>query len=402
MTHLFTFLVYLIEGLLAVYALYTVSYTFISSLAGLFRKKKTFPVDAYKRKFAVLIPAYKEDAVIVSVAKQALKQNYQTKRFDIVIIADSLKSETLAALNALPIKVIEVRFEKSTKVKALNAAFATLPSDYDVALILDADNTMEANCLELFNAAFKSGYKAVQGRRTAKNRNASFAVLDGLSETINNHIYRKGQNALGFAASLIGSGMAFDYKILVSTLSEMTSIGGFDRELEVRLLGQGISAYYLEEAVIYDEKVDNPENFGRQRTRWIAAQYLYLFKYFGKGMKAFFKGHFSYFNSSILRNIQLPRIINLGLLGMIVGIVLVFHSFFSHSLFFWISIYLIYLVAFIFAIPFRLYDKGFFQSLFRLPQAFFIMVLSLFKMRSATDKFIHTPHSQVETEKPKE
>ena len=91
---------------------------------------------------AVLIPAYKEDQVITGVAASALKQNYPADKFDVVVIADSLKNETLAKLRAMPIKVVEVFFEKSTKVKALNEAMAVIGDDYDCAVILDADNLM--------------------------------------------------------------------------------------------------------------------------------------------------------------------------------------------------------------------------------------------------------------------
>jgi hypothetical protein len=62
----------------------------------------------------------------------------------IVVIADSLQSATLSVLRELPIRVIDVSFESSTKVKSLNAALQALPDDYDYAVILDADNVMAA------------------------------------------------------------------------------------------------------------------------------------------------------------------------------------------------------------------------------------------------------------------
>lgn len=386
------------ELFLAAYAIYTIGYTFINSFAGLFRKKRIFPPATFQRKFAVLIPAYKEDSVIVSVAEDALKQKYPAEKYDVIVIADSLQAKTIATLKELPIKLIEVSFEKSTKVKALNFAFDKLSDTYDAAVILDADNIMDRDCLDVFNNAMDAGYKSIQGKRTAKNKNSSFAVLDGISELINNHIYRKGQNALGLSASLIGSGMAFDYKLLTSTLKEMNSVGGFDREMEVRLIGKGVKTYYLESAVVYDEKIDNAKNFGNQRTRWIAAQYIYLYKYFFKGMKALLKGDVVYFNSSVLRNIQLPRIINLGLLGIWVAFVLIFNSLFPQTYKLWLSGYLLYLSAFVLAIPPKKYNKDFFVSLAQLPQAFIIMALCFFKLRTASDKFIHTPHNFVDTD----
>jgi hypothetical protein len=50
---------------------------------------------------------------------------------------------------------------------------------------------------------------AVQGHRTAKNTNNSWAILDAISEEINNNIFRKGHRVLGLSSAIIGSGMAF-------------------------------------------------------------------------------------------------------------------------------------------------------------------------------------------------
>ena len=187
-------------------------YILIFAFAGLFESKKRKPKkDSRKRKYAVMIPGYKEDQIILDVAKDALKQNYPSNLYDIIIIADSFSPETLSSLKKLPIKVIEVSFESSTKAKALNKAMDELHDDYDVALILDADNLMESNFISKINTAFDNGFIVVQGHRTAKNTNTAFAILDAVSEEINNNIFRKGHRNLGLSAALIGSGMAIEY-----------------------------------------------------------------------------------------------------------------------------------------------------------------------------------------------
>lgn len=186
-------------------------YIFIFAVAGVFYKEKTTVKADRHRKFAVLIPGYKEDEVIVEVAKSALLQEYPMGLFDVVVIADSFQPETLAELSTLPVKLIEVSFDKSTKSKALNKGMATLTSNYDIAVILDADNIMAPDYLMKINAAFSQGAFAVQGHRTAKNQNTSWAVLDAASEEINNHIFRKGHRVLGLSSAIIGSGMAFHY-----------------------------------------------------------------------------------------------------------------------------------------------------------------------------------------------
>ena len=118
-------------------------YILIFGFAGIFSKKRKQKAPLIKRKFAVMIPGYKEDQIIMEVAEDAIKQNYPANLYDVIIIADSFNPKTIQSLKKLPLKVIEVSFESSTKAKALNKAMEELTDNYDVALILDADNLME-------------------------------------------------------------------------------------------------------------------------------------------------------------------------------------------------------------------------------------------------------------------
>ena len=216
----------------------------------------------------VLITSYKEDGVIVEVAQAALQQNYPTNLYDIIIIADSFQPETITALKKLPITIVEVSFEKSTKSKALNAAMASITKVYDIAVVLDADNIMANDFLSKINAAFEYGYIAVQGHRTAKNTNNSWAILDAVSEEINNNIFRKGHKVLGLSSAIIGSGIAFKYNYFKTMMSTVTAVGGFDKEIELKMLKEGEKIVYLDDALVYDEKIQKSEVFGNQRRRW--------------------------------------------------------------------------------------------------------------------------------------
>lgn len=387
---------YILEIIILSYFGYVSLYSFTLSMAGLFYKAPNLPQAKRLRRVAVLIPAYKEDQVITGVAEQALQQNYPADLFDVVVIADSLKSTTLEKLRALPIKVVEVVFEKSTKVKAMNRAMEVLGDDYDCVLILDADNVMERDFIRKMNDLFDAGYLAVQGRRDPKNENTSLALLDGLSETINNFIYRQGNVALGWSASLNGSGMMFDYAICKNILSQMDSIGGFDRELELQLLERGIKVFFSRNVIVYDEKVANQQVFERQRKRWISSHFFYLRKYFWEGWRKFFHGNIAFFNSSVLRNIQLPRLLNLGLLCITILLSVILSSYtYVHPLI-WVGLLLLNILAMAFAVPRRLYNRKLLKSVILLPRLFAKMFLLLFKLKGANKTFIHTPHGRME------
>jgi len=143
---------FFIELILIVYCIYFVSYSLFFSLGGLLYKKQSLTEKVTKQhKFAVLIPGYKEDAIIINTIEDNLKVNYPKSDFDIIVIADSFQKKTLDKINTYPIKVQEVSFEKSTKVKALSYTISRLPDKYDHIIVLDADNVMEVNYLNKVN-----------------------------------------------------------------------------------------------------------------------------------------------------------------------------------------------------------------------------------------------------------
>jgi cellulose synthase/poly-beta-1,6-N-acetylglucosamine synthase-like glycosyltransferase len=237
------------------------------------------------------------------------------------------------------------------------------------------------------------GYKAVQGQRKPKNTDTTLSLLDGVSEAINNHIYRQGSVALGLSASINGSGVVFEYKLFKRKITTMTSIGGYDRELELLLLKEGVKVYYNEDACVYDEKVSQTHTFQNQRKRWISSQYHYLGKYFNEGMAALFKGDVTFFNSAILRNIQLPRLINIGLLTTLTFFFYFFKSelYFGYSI--WIMLFTLNSFAILISIPKEYYSKKLISAIIQLPSLFIKMLVLMFKLKGANKKFIHTPHS---------
>lgn len=387
-----------IEFILLSYFIYTVGYTvFFSSASFFYRLPRITLPNFYCRqhylKFYVLIPAYKEDAVIIETARAAMHQSYPRDFFEVVVIADSLQSETIAALHQLPIKVISASFEKSTKVKSLKLALDQLPPT-DFAMILDADNIIDQDFLSNINLFIRSTqYRAVQVERQSKNKTNRLALLDGISEGINTRIFRQGASAVNLSSSISGSGIIVEFDLLKKCISEMNSIGGFDRELELFLLDRGVKVHYYNGAHVKDEKVTDITVFQQQRKRWISSQYFYLRKYFVRGMRAFFSGDFVFFNSAILRNIQLPRLINLGLLVFFVIILLPFADDLYYSYRWWPSLLAVNILFTLLAVPRGYFSLQLLDSIKELPAVFARMIALLFKLKGANQRFLHTPHT---------
>ncbi len=386
-----------IEWLLVIYFFLSILYVSIFAFAGHFSLKRNSTERRKLHKIAVFIPAYKEDHVIAEVANEALNQQYPPSFYDVIVIADSLKEKTLQRLRQMPIQVIEVVFENSTKAKAINEALHRIDKTYDYALVLDADNVMKRDFLKKINAAFNRGCLAVQGHRKAKNMNSSYAVLDAASEEINNHIFRMGHIALGLSSGLIGSGMAFDYPMFKDIMSGVTAVGGFDKELEFELARCKVHIEYLVDAIVFDEKIQKPSDFSHQRRRWLATQIIYLKTNFNDAFKELFARKNLNFFDKVLQLMVPPRILLLGITLIATSIyaikewVIGWESNVSANL--WLINTLLLITAFWLSFPKSLYSLALVKSLLSLPSVFIRMTCLLFKLKGANKQFIHTTHT---------
>ena len=367
-----------------------VSYLLVFALAGRLHTPRTDPTPSRWPRLAVYIPAYKEDAVIVDTARRAAQHEYPGT-FDVIVIADSMQPDTMDALRQLPVRLVEVDFANSTKAKALNAALAhTDPTAYDGAVVLDADNVMASGALAALARPLAAGETVVQGRRVAKNQETDVATLDGFSEAINNTIFRRGHRALGFSAALIGSGMAFQDDGFRAIMPEIEAVGGFDKELELRLLRSGVRIAYAEDAVVYDEKVRDGDAFVTQRRRWIAAQAHYLRRFLGDALRQLVtRGAVDYADKA-LQMLLPPRAILLAVLPLLslgslaaggVGWAIV-----------WGLLTVVLIAALLLALPADRSDLRLMHALGHLPRGIVLMARAVLRSPGGNRTFLHTPH----------
>lgn len=381
------------------YFVVSVGYIALLAVAGNFAYRPQIKNSPLKSGMAVLIPGYKEDEVIVEVAREALNQDYSQKNYEVFIIADSFAQNTLDKLSQLAVTVIPVKFKNSTKAKSINFALNTLnSSDFELVVILDADNVMAPDFLACVNQAFQRGYKVIQGHRTAKNKNTPFAILDAANEEINNHFFRKAHRVLGMSSGLIGSAMAFELSYFKKIMAGIHDVAGEDKEIELKILKDKVKIEYLEDAYVYDEKVQSAQVFSKQRTRWIASQLYYFRNYMVKGIRdLLMKGNIDFFDKAFQTVIP-PRILMLGAL-----VILSAGAYFLKiwpGFAYWSSLLGINIVSLFLALPRKFYNKDLIKALINIPKAFFYMLKALFSIRGADKKFIHTPHTSSDHLKP--
>ena len=378
-----------LEIILFVVAVLNVVYLLMFSIASHLHLERNSSLSSVTKRIAILIPAYKEDRVIMECVASCMNQNYPTDKYDIVVISDRMKEGTDQILLSLPVKLVNVHFENSTKAKALNFAMDQIGDLYDIAVVLDADNVIYADFLQNINNFFSApGVRIVQAHRKAKNLNTNLSVLDAVSEEINNSIFRLGHATMGLSAALIGSGMVFNYTLFKEIMLSINAVGGFDRALELSLIKEGEKIYYLQDVDVLDEKVQSHANFSDQRRRWLSAQLHYLVEFIADVPNAIKKGNWD-FCDKVFQQMSIPRII---LLGVIFIISLVF-SFIKWTIALkWWILFLILVLALFLAIPRTLLNKRLFVALFELPYSFLLMFCNLFRLKGANKKFIHTSH----------
>ena len=378
-----------IQYFMLIYLTIQVGYLLFFSVAGKIGRKMSFTQATTLRKIRIFIPSYKEDSVIIDTAKNIILQNYPPEIFEVVIIADSFNKSTLDALKTLPLKVVEVSFEHSTKGKALQKAIeATAHEPVDILLILDADNHITEGFLHAINNAFEQGYEVVQGHRTAKNMQTPFALLDACTEEINNHIFRRGHVAVGLPSALIGSGMAFDWQLFISLLKDIGETSGEDKELEFRLVRLRKRVAFLDGVYIYDEKVAKTEVFSQQRSRWLATQVEFFEKYFLEGWVQLSKGNIAFFNK-VFQTYLFPRVVLVAALSLWLLFTFLFSTkFFGFSL----GLFVALAIALILGIPAKWYNKKLLMAFLQIPVALFSMLKAMMRIGKARKHFIHTPH----------
>ncbi|HTH56120.1 MAG TPA: hypothetical protein VL728_08730, partial [Cyclobacteriaceae bacterium] len=198
---------------------------------------------------------------------------------------------------------------------------------------------------------------------------------------------------VGLSSSISGSGLIVDFNLLKNYLQTTNAVGGFDRELELYLLKHGAKVHYYNGVYVKDEKVTDAHAFQGQRRRWISSQYFYLWKYLVPGVAALFRGDFAFFNSAVLRNVQLPRLINFGLLAAVTIVLFPFRNYLLFDYSWWPYLLLLNLIFTFAAVPRAYYSSKLIDSMKELPSIFFKMLFLLFRIRGANKTFIHTPHT---------
>ncbi len=242
-----------------------------------------------RHKFAVVIPAHNEEAVLGALLDNLKQLKYPDELYDIYVIADNCTDGTAALAKEHGAYVFE-RFNQELVGKgyAMDWVFPkifALQKNYDAFCVFDADNLVHLDFLTEMNSRLCKGQKVLQGYLSAKNPtdtwvSGTFAIAFW---TIN-HLWHLGKYNLGLSTALGGTGMCIASDIIeeygwgCECLTE-------DMEFSMKCLTYGIRTCWVHDAIIYDEKPLTFMASWRQRKRWAQGQFDCAGRYIPKLLK---------------------------------------------------------------------------------------------------------------------
>jgi len=251
---------------LAAYGLYFAAI----ALLGL-RRHLSYPKAVPQARFAVVVAARNEEAVIGNLVDSLKRQNYPRELYDIIVAPNNCTDNTRAVAAKHGARIFLPSGKVTGKGDVLQQAVSqiVLPEGYDAMCIVDADNLVEPHFLARMNDAYAAGGQAAQGFRDSKNpRQSTVSGCYSISYWMLSHFYNRSRHVLGLSSLIGGSGFMVSAKLLRRLGGWNTSTMTEDYEFSAQCVLAGERVYFVPDAIIYDEQPLTFVQSWKQRRRW--------------------------------------------------------------------------------------------------------------------------------------
>lgn len=247
-------------------------YKIIYKVTGIFATRK-FKRAKKNHKYAILIAARNESAVIGNLIDSINKQDYPRELIDIFVVADNCTDNTAQVASDMGAKVYE-RFDPDHRTKgyALQYLVKCIDRDigvksYEAYMIFDADNLLKSDYVSRMNDSFDAGEKIVTSYRNTKNFNDNWiAASYGIHwlRTIRNE--HRAKSLFRLATRIQGTGFLFSNELILNgwNYTSLTEDRAFCADAVVK----GYKISYNNEAQFFDEQPVDLKIALRQRIRW--------------------------------------------------------------------------------------------------------------------------------------
>jgi exopolysaccharide biosynthesis WecB/TagA/CpsF family protein len=229
------------------------------------------PSDADLR-VVVLVPAHDEADYIERCLGTLRDQDYPSRLYEVVVIADNCADETAAIARSGGVSVLE-REEPDApgKGRALRWAIDLLfteRADIDVVVVVDADSVTDRHLISGLVSRLASGADAVQGEYLAlADGGSARSELRSASMLLFHRVRFGGRAALGLPCHLVGNAMAFSRRLLEEhPWDAFTSAEDLEWSADLRLAG--IRPQYAADARLQAPIAKGGAAARTQRIRW--------------------------------------------------------------------------------------------------------------------------------------
>ena len=275
---------------LQVFSLSIGLYYFFVGLNGFIKRKEQHPKISDKlHRYALIISAHNEEAVIANMVESLKKLDYPKEYYDIYVIADNCTDSTAdEARKAGAIVCERTDTSKRGKGFALEWMFEKLYAmgdRYDYISIFDADNLVDPGFLKAMNEKANQGFKVVQGFLDSKNPYDSWISASySFCFWCVNRIFQQARYNLGLCCELSGTG----FIIALETLKKLgwgAPCLTEDMEFTMKLCMNDEKVAFAYDAKVYDEKPLTLKQSWNQRVRWMQGHCDVASRYFWKLFK---------------------------------------------------------------------------------------------------------------------
>jgi cellulose synthase/poly-beta-1,6-N-acetylglucosamine synthase-like glycosyltransferase len=344
--------------------------------------------------FACIITAYRNAAIAKPLVESLLRQTYPNHT--IYLIADECPDFDFDISDE---RFVLLRPESPLrlKVKSIIYAVENFKRPHDFIAVFDADNLAHPNYLEEINRYANAGFRCIQGQRTAKNLDTTYAALDSMGEHYKNYIEREVPYQLGGSAVISGSGMATEANLYRAYLASPEIEQGKnqwkkmlqeDKILQNFLLRRGERIAYARNAVVFDEKVETGKAVETQRSRWLFSYFQNLPNSAGLFFRGLTRLNFNQFYFGWV-TLALPMFIQVGLAGLLAILGIFIAPIWSLAL---VAAIGIFALNILWVLKLNDAPKPVWDAVWNVPKFVWRQMTSLLKMRDPNKHFKHTEH----------
>ncbi len=259
-------------GILIAFFGFLYAYRTIYIIVGLFTTKK-FEKAKKQHKYAILIAARNEEAVIGNLLDSISKQVYPSELIDVFVVADNCTDNTAVIARSHGAHCYERHdASKQTKGFGLQFLFENIDRDFGIGsfegyFVFDADNLLKRDYITKMNDAFDSGEKVITSYRNTKNFDDNYISAGYAIHWLRTALCEnKARSFFGLSTRIQGCGFLFASE-LVSDGWKYTTLAE-DRAFTIDVISDGICVSYQHDAEFYDEQPTDLKIALRQRKRW--------------------------------------------------------------------------------------------------------------------------------------